>query len=88
MQVKSTRHGPLLNPKSIESLSNVAKWAPIIMPKGDYSYRWGGIIPTNSNAFATLTKVNDAKSAKEILSIVKESTGVNINIVFCDVSSP
>ncbi|CAI2378596.1 unnamed protein product [Moneuplotes crassus] len=84
LKVKSTRHGPLLNPKSIEALNNVAKGAPIKMPKGDYSYKWGGIIPQDNQAFKTLSIINDVKSAKELLNIIKQSNGVNTNIVFCD----
>ncbi|CAI2381259.1 unnamed protein product [Moneuplotes crassus] len=84
LKVKSTRHGPLINTKSIESLSNIAHGGPVIMPNGTYSYKWRGIIAQKNNALHILTKVNRAQSAAELLDLVKTSNGVNINVVVCD----
>lgn len=63
----------------------MASGAPIAMPSGDYSYRWGGIIPQDNDSFKTLSRVNSAQSAEEILNLVKGSHGVTVNIIFCDV---
>ena len=55
------------------------------MPNGTYSYKWGGIIAQDNDSLVTLSKVNKATSAAELLELVKNSKGVNINIVVCDV---